>query len=438
VAHPETHHGECRIEQSLAWDLTIIIFCFIKEKALRFNLKFVQIENHIYNMHKLIRRKLEQVVLQHLGVFPAVGVLGPRQSGKSTLVKLLSENITPFVYLDLQNYEDLNKLSDPNLFFETNREAVICLDEIQLVPHLFSVLRSVIDKHRRYGRFILLGSASQELIQKSSETLAGRIGLTELSPFVVNEVDGEPEYSLQRYWLRGGFPESYLSQSDAESALWLDNFLRTYVERDIPQLGFQIPALQLRRLLMMCAHNQGQLLNSSKLGESLGLSHPTVKRYVDLLEQTYILRTLQPYHANVKKRLVKSPKVFVRDTGILHRLLLIPDFNSLLGNPVFGASWEGLVIENVIVNMPGWTPCFYRTSAGDEVDLVLLRGDRKIAIECKASSAPQLTKGWWDAITDINPDKAFVIAPIDGSSYPLTKKVTITGLLEGISMIKQF
>ncbi|MEI7898391.1 MAG: ATP-binding protein [bacterium] len=388
-------------------------------------------------MHSLIHRKLEPIVLQYLGVFPAVAILGPRQSGKSTLVKMLAEKIKPFVYLDLQNYEDLNKISDPNLFFEVNHEAVICLDEIQLVPHLFSVLRSAIDKHRRNGRFILLGSASQALIQKSSETLAGRIGLMEISPFLVNEVIDEAGYSLQRYWFRGGFPESYLGKSDPDSLLWLENFIRTYIERDIPQLGFQIPALQLRRLLLMCAHNQGQLLNSSKLGESMGLTHPTIRRYLDLLEQTYILRTLRPYEANIKKRLVKSPKVFVRDTGILHRLLLITDYNNLMGNPVFGASWEGLVIENTIENMPGWTPCFYRTASGNEIDLVLQRGTQKIAVECKASSAPQLTKGWWEALADINPDKAFVIAPIEGSAYPLSDKVTVAGLADGLNMMKQ-
>jgi len=388
-------------------------------------------------MHSLISRQLQSIVLQHLGVFPAVAVLGPRQCGKSTLVKMLSASIKPLVYLDLQDYEDLNKLSEPNLFFEANSEAVICLDEIQLVPHLFSALRSAIDKNRRNGRFILLGSASQELIQKSSESLAGRIGLTELSPFLLNEVNTEPGYSLQRYWLRGGFPESYLGLTDTDSMLWLENFIRTYIERDIPQLGFPIPVLLLRRLLLMCAHNQGQLLNASKLGESLGITHPTVRRYIDLLQQTYILRTLQPYEANVKKRLIKSPKVYIRDSGILNRLLLIPDFNSLLGNPVFGSSWEGLVIENSIENMPGWTPYFYRTATGNEIDLVLVRGNKKIAIECKASAAPQLTKGNWDALSDINPDYTFVIAPITGTAYQLNHSVVVAGPEEAINRLKQ-
>jgi hypothetical protein len=387
-------------------------------------------------MHDLIRRQLESTVLQHLGVFPAVAVLGPRQCGKSTLVKMLAESMNPFVYLDLQNYEDLNKLTEPNLFFEANHEAIICLDEVQLVPHLFSVLRSAIDKSRRNGKFIILGSASQALLQKSSESLAGRIGLTELSPFLINEVNNEPGYTLQRYWLRGGFPESYLGKTDSDSMLWLENFIRTYIERDIPQLGFQIPALQLRRLLLMCAHNQGALLNASKLGESLGLTHPTVRRYIDLLEQTYILRTLQPYEANLKKRLVKSPKVYVRDTGILNRLLQIPDYNSLMGNPVFGVSWEALVIENCIENMPEWTPGFYRTATGNEIDLILVRGNRKIAIECKASAAPQLTKGNYNALADINPDHTFIIAPVKGSAYQLNNGILVAGIEEAINRLK--
>lgn len=388
-------------------------------------------------MHELIQRKLETTVTRYLEVFPAVVILGPRQCGKSTLVKMLANKPEAFLILDLQNYEDLHKLSDPNLFFESNREALICLDEIQQMPELFPALRSAIDKHRRNGRFLLLGSASQELNVKSAESLAGRVGLTELTPFLINEVLDEAGFTLQRYWLRGGFPESYLSRDDAGSMLWLDNFIRTYVERDIPRLGLQISALQLRRFLQMCAHNQGQLLNASRLGESMGLTHPTIRRYIDLLEQTYILRTLQPFEANVKKRLVKSPKVYVRDQGILHRLLLIHDFNNLMGNPVFGPSWEGMVIENIIANMPGWSPYFYRTATGNEIDLLLVQGNRMIAVECKASAAPKVPKGFWGALDDIKPDFAFVIAPVGGGPYPLNEQVTVAGLPDGISLIQR-
>jgi predicted AAA+ superfamily ATPase len=387
-------------------------------------------------MHDLITRQTEKTVLQYLSIFPSVAILGPRQCGKSTLVKMLAGRFSRFIYLDLQDYQDLNRISDPILFFENNKEAVICLDEIQLAPQLFSVLRSAIDKHRRNGCFILLGSASRELLQKSSESLAGRIGIMELSPFLVNEVFHEQGFSIQRLWLRGGFPESYLSPREEDAMIWLECFIRTYLERDIPQLGIQIPALQLRRLLVMCAHSQGQLLNSSKLGESLGLTHTTVRKYIDLFEQTYILRTLQPYIINAKKRLVKSPKIYLRDTGILHRLLLQPDFNTLLGNPVFGASWEGLVIENIIMNMPDWTPYFYRTASGSEIDLILEQGGRTIAIECKASTSPQLTRSWWDALDDIAPVKTFVVAPVTVEPYQLKPNVAVSSLYDTIDAIK--
>lgn len=378
-------------------------------------------------MHDFIQRRLVSHLKQYLTIFPAVAVLGPRQCGKSTLVKSLSEHLNDVLYLDMQSASDLNKLSEPELFFESNADRLICLDEIQLVPELFSVLRSVIDRNRTNGKFILLGSASKELIQQTSESLAGRIGMLHLSPFLINELDYLERFRLQEFWLRGGFPESYLAERDANSFIWLDNYIRTYVERDVPQLGFQIPALQLRRLLTMCAHNQGQQLNLSKLGESLGLTHPTIKRYIDLLEQTFIVRTLQPYEINVKKRLVKSPKVFIRDSGILHQLLAIPDFNSLLGNPVFGASWEGVVIENIIVNMPEWDCFFYRTATGDEIDLILQKGNQVIAIECKASDAPKVTKGFYRSLEVVKPNKTYIIAPIN-DMYQIHENITVIGL----------
>ncbi|MGG7033594.1 MAG: ATP-binding protein [Flavobacterium sp.] len=378
-------------------------------------------------MHDFIQRRLISHLKQYLAVFPAVAVLGPRQCGKSTLIKSLNEHLKGVLYLDMQSASDLNKLSEPELFFESNADRLICLDEIQLVPELFSVLRSVIDRNRINGKFILLGSASKELIQQTSESLAGRIGMLHLSPFLINELDYLERFRLQKFWLRGGFPESYLAESDTNSFIWLDNYIRTYVERDVPQLGFQIPALQLRRMLTMCAHNQGQQLNLSKLGESLGLTHPTIKRYIDLLEQTFIVRTLQPYEINVKKRLVKSPKVFIRDSGILHQLLSIPDFNSLLGNPVFGASWEGVVIENIIVNMPEWDCFFYRTATGDEIDLILQKGSKVIAVECKASDAPKVTKGFYRSLEVIKPNKTYIIAPIN-DMYQIHENITVIGL----------
>ncbi|WP_310378290.1 ATP-binding protein [Flavobacterium sp.] len=380
-------------------------------------------------MHDFIERKIEATVRQYLKIFPVVAVLGPRQCGKSTLVKTLVKNWGDSVYLDLQNDTDLSKLDQPTYFFQSNDDKIICLDEIQLVPQLFSVLRSVVDSNRQNGKFVLLGSASRDLIQQTSESLAGRIGMVYLSPFTLNELNNLDGFSLNTFWLRGGFPDSYLADNDAFSKIWRDNFVKTFIERDIPQLGFQIPTLQLKRLLMMCAHNQGQLLNYSKLGESLGLTHPTIKRYIDLLEQTFIVRTVLPYEVNVKKRLVKSPKVFVRDSGILHQLLAISDYNSLLGHPIFGSSWEGLVVENVIVNYPDWDYYFYRTATGDELDLILTKGNQRIAIECKASTAPKLTKGFWRAIDVVKPQQTFVIIPTQ-VSYDIAPQVTVCGLDE--------
>ncbi len=386
-------------------------------------------------MHDLINRHIKAFVLENVSIFPAVVILGPRQCGKSTLVKMLYKNSDTYLYLDLQNLDDLNKLREPTLFFQANQDMTICLDEIQLLPELFSVLRSEIDRYRRPGRFILLGSASQDLIQKTSESLAGRVGLIELTPFTIEEVENIKNFELNKFWFRGGYPDSYLASTDQGSILWRENFLRTYVERDIPQLGFQIPALQLRRLLTMCAHNQGQLFNSSKLGESLGVTYQTIRRYIDLMEQTFIIRSLPPFEKNIKKRLVKSPKIYVRDNGLLHQLLQVNDFNSLLGNPVFGASWEGFVIENIISSFRECKFSFYRSAKGDELDLFIEKGTRLIAVECKASTAPQVTKGFWNAIETIKPDRTYIISPVS-ASYPFKDDVEVCGLSEFLKKVE--
>jgi uncharacterized protein len=389
-------------------------------------------------MQNLIERNIADVVELNRKVFPVTAILGPRQCGKSTLVKMLAEKIASLVYLDLQNMEDVNKLSDPRLFFRNYEDSVICLDEIQQMPELFNDLRSIIDSNRQKGRFIILGSASPQLIQSSSETLAGRIGFVELTPFLVSELienDVKP-YSMSEYVFRGGFPESYLAANDEASRLWRENFIRTYIERDLLQLGVQLPSMQIRRLLTMFSHMQGQLFNSNKLAASMGVTHPTIRRYLDLFEQTFLVRSLEPYIINVKKRLVKSPKVYVRDSGLLHQLLQINDFNQLLGNPIFGSSWEGIVVENVIAEMPDWKPYFYRTATGDEIDLVMVKGDRIIAIECKASTAPQLTKGFWTVLEDIQPEHVWVVAPIN-DSYPIKKNVTVCGLSQIANEVKK-
>lgn len=337
---------------------------------------------------KYISRNIIEFVKTNLSVFPAVAILGSRQCGKSTLVKMMQKEGSNILYLDLQNRDDLAKLNEPSLFFQYNANKTICLDEVQLRPDIFAVLRSEIDRDRRRGRFILLGSASRNLIQHTSESLAGRIGLISLTPFLVDEVDKTEDFSLQNYWFRGGYPDSFMAVDDNSSCLWRENFIRTYIERDIPQLGFQIAAPQLMRLLTMTAYEQGQLLNSSKLASSMGLSPTTIRHYLDIMEQTYIIRSLPPYFKNTKKRLVKSPKIYVRDSGLLHQILRIKSFNDLLSNPVLGNSWEGMVVENVCSVARSAQCSFYRSATGEEMDLLLQYSDRLIAIECKSSTAP--------------------------------------------------
>ena len=376
-----------------------------------------------------IARQIEQYIEENLSIFPAVVVLGSRQCGKSTLIKKMAERKGNMLYLDLQNRNDLAKLNEPTLFFRNNEDKTICLDEVQLSPDIFSVLRSEIDVHRVPGRFILLGSASRNLIQKTSESLAGRIGLIDLTPFIVSELDKKPNYSYTKYWFRGGYPDSYDAESDNASSLWRENFIRTYIERDIPQLGFQIAAPQLMRLLTMTAHEQGQLLNASKFASSMDLSAPTIRHYFDIMEQTYIIRTLQPYYHNTKKRLVKSPKIYIRDSGLLHQILMIRSFNDLLSNPVMGYSWEGMVIENICTVARHAQCSFYRSATGDEMDLVLQYPDRLIAIECKASTAPSVTEGFWKSIEFLNPTHTYVVAPVD-FAYPLAENVDVCNLSE--------
>jgi predicted AAA+ superfamily ATPase len=376
-------------------------------------------------MQTYIERIITTKIKEKLGSIPGVVILGPRQCGKSTLAKAMISEIGGAVYLDLERPSDVSKLRDPEAFFSLNSDKLICLDEIQRAPELFPVLRSVMDENKQNGQFIILGSASPALIQQSSETLAGRISYFELTPFLLKEVSDDHHLkTLRRLWLRGGFPRSYLASNEKESFEWRLDFIRTFLERDIPQLGFRTPAKTLERFWRICSHLHGQLLNSSKLGESMGVSHHTVRSYVDMLEQSFVLRVLKPYESNLKKRLIKSPKIYIRDSGILHALLGIENHNDLLGHPVYGASWEGLVIENILPLLPNWKASFYRTSSGSEIDLILEKGNKRVAIECKGATSPNLSRGFWNAVSEVKFQEVWVIAPIK-EAYPIENGVMV-------------
>lgn len=378
----------------------------------------------------MIQRQLETAVLAWLKRFPAVALLGPRQCGKSTLAEALMRRFRRSVYLDLEKPSDRAKLQDAESFFSLHKNDLVCLDEIQRLPEIFPLLRGVLDQGKRNGQLLILGSASRDLIRQSSETLAGRIGYLELTPFLLSETLEAPRVGnpLNRLWLRGGYPRSFLARNDRDSFDWRGEFIRTFLERDIPQLGFSISTEALRRFWMMCAHSHAQTWNLSSWGQSIGVSHTTARTYLNLLTQTFVVRTLKPHARNLKKRLIKSPKVYLRDSGILHTLLDIRTFDDLLGHPIYGASWEGFVIENLLANFGSeWRAGFYRTAAGNELDLIFERGNRRVAIECKASKSPQVSSGFWLSLKELNIERAWVVAPVD-EPYPLSKNVWVSPL----------
>lgn len=376
----------------------------------------------------MLERHLLAVLKQRLRRFPAVGLLGPRQCGKSTLAKILLKAQPGAVYLDLERPSDLAKLQEPEAWLSAQAGRLVCLDEVQRMPGLFPVLRSVLDENERAGQLLLLGSASPELLQQSAETLAGRISYLELTPFLLAEAGGPTGATMRRRWMRGGFPRSFLAEDEVASMEWREAFVQTFLERDLPQMGVNIPAGVARRFWQMCAHVHGDLWNGSKIAASLGVTHPTSRSYLDRLAQTYMIRVLPPWSANLKKRLVKTPKVYVRDSGLLHCLLRIANHEELLGHPAAGASWEGFVIEQVAGVLPtGWELSFYRTVAGAECDLVLEKGRRRVAIECKASAAPQVTRGFWESLTELKPEKAWVAAPV-AEGFPLKDGVEVLAL----------
>lgn len=382
------------------------------------------------DLQRYIPRRLESEIGHSLLSFPITAILGPRQCGKSTLARTVLHDRDDAIYLDLERPSDLRKLDDPEFFFRTQREKMICIDEVQRIPELFPVIRVAADDQRRPGKFLILGSASQDLIRQSSETLAGRIHYLELTPFGYDELIAANPFVYEdplSIWTRGGFPDSVTASSEKVSFEWRADFIRTFLEREIPQFGFSIPAISLRRFWSMLAHCHGQLLNASKIGQALGLSSPTIRKYLDIMEQTFMVRVLPPFYANIKKRLIKSPKVYIRDSGILHALLEIEDIEDLLGHPIVGTSWEGWCIEQIISLMPKWKPCFYRTSSGEEIDLVLERGRKKLAFEFKASMAPKVSRGFPGALEVLKPEQVWIVAPVE-ESYPLSPGVEVASI----------
>jgi predicted AAA+ superfamily ATPase len=372
-------------------------------------------------MQNYLERRQEKYIKKALARSPVVAILGPRQCGKSTLAKQYLKK-TNSVYLDLQNRVDRNMLTEPELFLDQHRKELVCLDEIQLMPDFFSVLRSEVDADRRPGRFLILGSASRDLIRQSSESLAGRIAYVPLSPFLLDETDSTT--SWQQLWTRGGFPDSLLAVDEEMSLAWREDFIQTFLERDIPQLGFNIPAPIMGRLWRLLAHYHGQTINYSKLAGAMDLSVPTLKKYLLLLEQTFMLHLLPPAEVNIKKRLSRAPKVYLSDSGILHALLDINDFDHLLAHPSMGASWEGFCIKHVLEKLPKWSPSFLRTSNGAEVDLLMTKGSRTLFFEFKSSKAPKLQRGFTELMNDIKPHSCFVLAPVD-RPYSLKSNITV-------------
>ncbi|MFH2096772.1 MAG: ATP-binding protein [Bacteroidota bacterium] len=375
----------------------------------------------------MIKRRITADLLELAESFPALGIIGPRQVGKTTLAKEIIKNLNKHsVYLDLENPRDIAKINDPVLFFESNLDRLIVLDEVQRIPDLFPVLRAMIDLKRVPSRFILLGSASPDLIRDSSESLAGRIAYQELFPFNILEMKNMPVETL---WFRGGFPDAILSKSDNLSLKWHQNFIKTYIERDIPMLGLNIDRNIIHKLWTMLAHWNGNMINYSTLSKSLELSSTTVKKYVSFLEDAFLIRQLQPYSPNIKKRLVKSPKVYIRDTGILHYLLHIDSFADLQLHPVIGHSWEGFSIEQIIqVANDRLQPFFYRSHQGAECDLVLVKGGKPYyGIEIKYTASPKITKGLLQSIEDLNTEKNFIITP-ESDDYFITKGIRVCSL----------
>jgi len=374
----------------------------------------------------LVKRNLTNEIKESLSNFPVVALIGPRQCGKSTLIRYLLDTERELIYLDLERQSDLQKLDEAEWFFQSQKDKIICLDEIQRKPELFPLIRSLADEWRKSGSFIILGSASGDLLKQSSESLAGRITYKRLTPFLWEEIKQKGE--LEHYLTRGGFPGSFLAKNNSVSMEWKENFISTYIERDLMQWTGASPT-SVRRLWQMLAHLNGQTVNYSSLGNSLGVSNTSIKSYLDILQSTFMVDIVTPHIANTGKRLVKTPKVYINDSGILTALLGLKEFIHLAGHPVFGSMWEGVVLTNLRGHFPTADIRFYRTNHGSEIDFLIIQPRRIIAVECKASKAPSLSKGTFSAIQDLKPDYTFIVSPVE-KGYPLRKAMDVVSLDE--------
>lgn len=379
----------------------------------------------------MINRLLERDLLKTFRIFPALALLGPRQVGKTTLAKALVKALKKkSVYLDMENPDDRFLLQNPIPFFEQHQKDCIIIDEVQRIPELFPVLRSVIDKYRKPGRFLLLGSASPDLLAKSSETLAGRIYYHELTPFFIKEIT--PKYSVEKLLIRGGYPLPFLAKTTEAARLWQQSFLSTYIERELPALGLSVSSKLVQRLFQMLVHLHGSIINYSQLAGALGVTYHTVQNTIDYLENAFLIRRLQPWFSNSKKRIVKSPKIYIRDTGILLNLLKIYSMKELLSHPQCGMVWEGFVLEQS-ENYFGrkYEYYFYRTQDGTETDIVLTKAGRPFAaIEAKINTAPVLTAGTYNAIKDLKTKNNYVITPRKENGFLAIGKNLLTGNIE--------
>lgn len=372
----------------------------------------------------MIKRKIRLEIENSLSFSPIVGILGSRQIGKTTLAKELQNKYVDSIYLDLELPSDVNKLTDAEFYFKQNSNKLLIIDEIQKKPELFPILRAIVDQNRKPGMFLILGSASPDVLKQSAESLAGRIIYHELPQLQLSEI-GFTEESIKSLWLKGGYPDSYLAANEDFSFQWRNSFIQTFLERDIPQFGLRVPATQLRKFWIMLAHNHGQLWNGSKIANSLGVTQPTTKHYLDILTDTFTIRQLNPFIANTKKRLIKSPKVYVRDSGIVHTLLGIKTYDDLLSHPVAGHSWEGFIIEQIINHIKNsYEFYFYRTNAGAELDLVLTKGNlNSIAVEVKLTLSPKLGKSFWNSFEELECKEGYVIYPGE-EVFKLAENVT--------------